>query len=218
MRLDLRSQTDVECRLRAADGLAAISELDPGLVTGPLSTIWRGLTTHLVEHFALEPSEIVVATYDWRLPPSRLQERDHFFLSLKHKSTGASLVGGFQSSDDCCCLSVEHAVATHASGGGLVVIAHSMGNNVFRYFLAWLQHEVGRNHWRRWIDRHVAAFFAIGAPLLGSPEALELITSGLSQGLPVAQSEMRKLVVTFGPLSLSVTLSFVATVPRITDG
>ncbi|KAJ0400288.1 hypothetical protein P43SY_006128 [Pythium insidiosum] len=180
MRLDQRSQADAECRLRAAEGLAAISELDPGLVTGPLSTIWRGLTTHLVEHFALEPSEIVVATYDWRLPPSRLQERDQFFLSLKQK--------------------IEHAVATHASGGGLVVIAHSMGNNVFRYFLAWLRHEVGRNHWRQWIDRHVAAFFAIGAPLLGSPEALELITSGLSQGLPVAQSEMRKLVVTFGSI------------------
>lgn len=70
----------------AADGMAAVSELDPGLVTGPLSTIWGSLIRDLVTNFGLGPDELVVAPYDWRLPPSKLQQRDKYFSSLKRKS------------------------------------------------------------------------------------------------------------------------------------
>lgn len=80
----------------------------------------------------------------------------------------------------------------------MVVIAHSMGNGVFRYFLEWLKLELGRNNWQPWIDKHISAYFAVGSPLLGSSEALELLSSGLTQGLPVSQREIRKLVATFG--------------------
>ncbi|TMW65821.1 hypothetical protein Poli38472_003586 [Pythium oligandrum] len=186
MKLHMVNQSEVACKLRAAEGLSAISELDPGIVTGPLSTIWRGLIQDLVDQFHLGPDEIVVAPYDWRLPPARLQSRDKFFLKLKAQ--------------------IEHTVIMHQQrhpdqpAAGLVVIAHSMGNNVFRYFLSWLRHEVGRHHWQEWIDRHISTYFAVGAPLLGSSEGLELITSGLTQGLPLAQSEVRKLVVTFGSI------------------
>ncbi|RLN90017.1 hypothetical protein BBJ28_00006147 [Nothophytophthora sp. Chile5] len=179
---DRRFCTEIECKLRATQGIEAISELDPGLVTGPLSTVWRSIIHDLVKHFELDPDELIVATYDWRLPPSKLQERDKYFYSLKKKST---------------CF--EYTVDLHGSeDGGLVVIAHSMGNGVFRYFLEWLKHEVGRNHWQEWIDRYISAYFAVGSPLLGSAESLELITSGLTQGLPVTQREIRKLVVSFG--------------------
>lgn len=164
----------------AAQGIDAVSELDPGLVTGPLSTIWRKNIQDLVDRFGLDPEQLVVATYDWRLPPRKLQQRDKFFLSLKQK--------------------IELTVAMDGRRGGLVVIAHSMGNSVFRYFLEWLKDEVGRNHWQEWIDAHVSAYFAVGSPLLGSIESLELITSGLTEGLPITQSEMRKLVVSFGSI------------------
>lgn len=83
-------------------------------------------------------------------------------------------------------------------GDALVVIAHSMGNGMLRYFLAWLKLEIGVNHWQEWIDKHIAAYFAVGAPLLGSAEALELLTSGVTNGLPVSQSAIRQLVVSFG--------------------
>lgn len=86
----------------------------------------------------------------------------------------------------------------HGDNGGMVVIAHSMGNGVFRYFLEWLKLELGRNHWQAWIDKHISTYFAVGSPLLGSSEALELLSSGLTQGLPITQKEIRKLVVTFG--------------------
>ncbi|KAI9921323.1 hypothetical protein PsorP6_000862 [Peronosclerospora sorghi] len=178
--LNLTTQEEVECKLRAAQGLEAVAELDPGLVTGPLSTVWRRMIHDLVDHFELDPEQMLVATYDWRLPPRKLQERDKFFSFLKRK--------------------IESTIELDGHKGGLVVIAHSMGNSVFRYFLEWLKDDVGRHHWQSWIDRHLAAYFAIGSPLLGSTESLELIASGVTAGLPIPQTEMRKLVVTFGSI------------------
>ena len=72
---------------RAAQGLEAVSELDPGIVTGPLSTVWRNIVHDLVDHFELNPEQLLVATYDWRLPSSKLQQRDKYFDLLKKKST-----------------------------------------------------------------------------------------------------------------------------------
>ncbi|KAL4152498.1 hypothetical protein PRNP1_001952 [Phytophthora ramorum] len=180
MKLDITTQDELECKLRATQGLEAVSELDPGIVTGPLSTVWRNIIHDLVDHFELDPEQLIVATYDWRLPPSKLQERDKYFYSLKKK--------------------IEYTVELDGDRGGLVVIAHSMGNGVFRYFLEWLKEEVGRNNWQKWIDQHISAYFAVGSPLLGSAETLELISSGITEGLPITQSEMRKLVVSFGSI------------------
>lgn len=75
-----------------------------------------------------------------------------------------------------------------------------MGNNMLRYFLAWLKLEIGVNHWQEWIDKHIAAYFAVGAPLLGSPESLELLATGVTNGLPVSQSAIRELVISFGAI------------------
>ena len=97
MKVDMEHQTDTACRLRyialcresccrAAEGLASIAELDPGFVTGPLSVVWRALTDELVEDFDLGPDKLIVASYDWRIPPSRLQQRDLFFWKLMRKS------------------------------------------------------------------------------------------------------------------------------------
>lgn len=104
-------------------------------------------------------------------------------------------------------LVVEFMVARHGQNGGVVVIAHSMGNSVFRYFLAWLKLEVGANHWQEWIDKHISAFFAVGAPLLGSPQSIELLTSGITEGLPVSLKEIRKLVMSFGTFDTASGLS-----------
>lgn len=86
MKLHMANQSEIDCKLRAADGVAAVSELDPGLLTGPLSTIWGTLIRDLVEQFDLGPDQLVVAPYDWRLPPSKMQQRDKYFSSLKMKS------------------------------------------------------------------------------------------------------------------------------------
>ena len=46
------------------------------------------------------------------------------------------------------------------------------GNNVFRYFLSWLEHTMGEQNSLIWIDQHIRSYFAIGAPLLGSAQSL----------------------------------------------
>lgn len=113
MKLHIANQTEIECKLRytcvanwvsihwwltilfalrsAADGLSGISELDPGIISGPLSTVWGGIIKDLIEHFEFGPDQIMVASYDWRLPPAMLQERDQFFHVLKHRCENATL-------------------------------------------------------------------------------------------------------------------------------
>ena len=40
-------------------------------------------------------------------------------------------------------------------GNGVIIIAHSLGNVVFRYFLDWLVNELGLNHYQAWVDKHI---------------------------------------------------------------
>lgn len=47
-------------------------------------------------------------------------------------------------------------------GGPSIVFAHSLGNNVFRYFLEWLKLEIAPKHYFEWLDRHIHAYFAVG--------------------------------------------------------
>lgn len=47
-------------------------------------------------------------------------------------------------------------------GGPSIVFAHSLGNNVFRYFLEWLKLEIAPKQYIQWLDDHIYAFFAVG--------------------------------------------------------
>lgn len=47
-------------------------------------------------------------------------------------------------------------------GGPSLVFAHSLGNNVFRYFLEWLKLEIAPKHYIQWLDQHIHAYFAVG--------------------------------------------------------
>lgn len=47
-------------------------------------------------------------------------------------------------------------------GGPSIVFAHSLGNNVFRYFLEWLKLEIAPKHYFQWLDQHIHAYFAVG--------------------------------------------------------
>jgi len=69
---------------------------------------------------------------------------------------------------------------------------------VFRYFLAWLEHEY-KETYQEWLDTNIAAYVAVGAPLLGAPQAVEGILSGITFGLPRISPEMaRDMASTFG--------------------
>ncbi|KAH9729191.1 phospholipid--sterol O-acyltransferase [Citrus sinensis] len=95
MTLDPYNQTDnPECKSRPDSGLSAITELDPGYITGPLSSVWKEWVKWCVE-FGIEANSIIAAPYDWRLSPSKLEERDLYFHKLKLTfETALKLRGG----------------------------------------------------------------------------------------------------------------------------
>ncbi|XP_020274244.1 phospholipid--sterol O-acyltransferase [Asparagus officinalis] len=176
MLLDPYNQTDhPECKSRPDSGLSAITELDPGYITGPLSSVWKEWLKWCIE-FGIEANAIVAVPYDWRLSPSMLEERDLYFHKLK--------------------LTFETTLKLR--GGPSLVFAHSLGNNVFRYFLEWLKLEIAPKHYIQWLDEHIHAYFAVGAPLLGSTESVKATLFGFTFGLPVAEGTARLMYNSFG--------------------
>lgn len=78
------------------------------------------------------------------------------------------------------------------------MFAHSLGNNVFRYFLEWLKLEIAPKKYIQWLDEHIHAYFAVGAPLLGSIQTIEAALSGYTFGLPVPEGTARVMFNSFG--------------------
>ncbi|EPS65638.1 hypothetical protein M569_09139, partial [Genlisea aurea] len=175
MLLDPYTQEDhPQCKSRPDSGLSAITELDPGYFTGPLSSVWKEWVKWCIE-FGIEPNAIIAAPYDWRLSPSKLEERDLYFHKLK--------------------LTFETALKLR--GGPSIVFAHSLGNNVFRYFLEWLKIEIAPKQYISWLDEHIHAYFAVGAPFLGAVETVKAMLSGLTFGLPVSEGTARLMFNSF---------------------
>ncbi|KAL9168888.1 hypothetical protein ABFS82_04G044400 [Erythranthe guttata] len=176
MMLDPYNQTDhPECKSRPDGGLSAITELDPGYITGPLSSVWKEWVKWCIE-FGIEANAIIAVPYDWRLPPNKLEERDLYFHKLK----------------------ITFETALKLRGGPSIVFAHSLGNNVFRYFLEWLKLEIAPKKYVKWLDEHIHAYFAVGAPLLGATETIKATLSGFTSGLPVSEGTARLMFNSFG--------------------
>uniref|UniRef100_A0A2C9UT09 Phospholipid--sterol O-acyltransferase n=1 Tax=Manihot esculenta TaxID=3983 RepID=A0A2C9UT09_MANES len=173
--LDPYNQTDhPECKSRPDSGLSAITELDPGYITGPLSSIWKEWIKWCIE-FGIEANAIIAVPYDWRLAPAMLEDRDLYFHRLK--------------------LTFETALKLR--GGPSIVFAHSLGNHVFRYFLEWLRLELAPKHYNQWLDDHIHAYFAVGAPLLGATETVKATLFGNTFGLPVSEGTARLMFNSF---------------------
>ncbi|CAH9093760.1 unnamed protein product [Cuscuta europaea] len=176
MILDPYNQTDhPECKSRPDSGLSAISELDPGYITGPLSSVWKEWVKWCIE-FGVEANAIIAVPYDWRLQPSKLEERDLYFHKLK----------------------LTFETARKHRGGPSLVFAHSLGNNVFRYFLEWLKLEIAPKMYQQWLDEHIHAYFAVGSPLLGATESVKAALSGVTFGLPISEGTARLMSNSFG--------------------
>lgn len=150
-----------------------------------MSDVFKSLVDVAVE-LGFEPRRtLIAAPNDFRLAPSLMEERDAFFSGLK--------------------ATIETAVAR--SKRGAVVIAHSLGNSVFRYFLEWLKHDLGTFHYQPWLNKHITIFAACGPPALGAAETIRATLSGLTMGLPVSDAVAREMVTTFSaaPWMLPVT-------------
>merc|ERR1740130_1251205 len=187
------------CKLRADEGLEAISKLDPGIITGPLTDVWWTFIQTLANDLGVATDNgIVAAPYDWRLSPTMLQERDNYFTKLRHMIEEQVLKRpgniNCEMSPNLC--------------PGVVIVAHSMGNNIFRYFCEWLESDLGSMHYKKWLDRYVYLFVGVGAPWLGAAEGIRTMFSGNTFGLPIATNEAREMGKSFGsgPLMMPVSV------------
>lgn len=177
LKLDKNGSDPEDCKIRPDEGLGAIGELSPGnLYTPPATSIFTPLIRMLALDLGYDVNSIIGAPYDWRLSPIELETRDSFFTTFKYR--------------------LETAVRRHRRPA--IVMAHSMGNNVFLYFCEWLRLvERPPMGYRRWLRRHIWGYVGFAAPLLGAPMALKSVLSGHNFGLTISEAQARELQLTF---------------------
>lgn len=137
-------------RLRASLGFEGADFLVGGY------WVWAKLIQALGE-VGYTSNEMELKGYDWRLSFENLEKRDRYFTRLR--------------------ASIETLV--ELNGEKAVVVVHSMGGNVWFYFMHWVQSDLGGNAGPTWLDDHVEAVVAIGAPFLGVVSALPRLLTGV---------------------------------------
>jgi len=153
MRLDPNTGLDPEgIKLRAVRGLEAVDWFAPGYF------VWARHIEELGE-LGYDANNIHSASYDWRLSPLQLEKRDGYMTRLK------SVIETF----------------TEVHGEKSVILAHSYGDTVARYFFDWVETPVskgGGGGGRRWVEKHVESYVDIAGPMLGVAKALPSLLSG----------------------------------------
>jgi len=124
------------CKLRPDEGLDAISSLSPGgigstLLVGGTNTVYAWLIQWLADNLGYDVSNIVGLPYDWRMSPDKMEERDGFLTLTRRR--------------------IEAAVQANGQPG--IMVAHSMGNIIFRYFLEWLRTQLREESYDRYIKQ-----------------------------------------------------------------
>ena len=61
MKLETNQKDPPDCKLRTVGSLEAISELDPGEITGPLSSIFKDIIDVLVNEYDYDPTNLAAA-------------------------------------------------------------------------------------------------------------------------------------------------------------
>ncbi len=192
--------TDPDCRVRPDQGLDAITELNPGVITGPLSVVWKELINLLLE-LGFEPEKtLLVAPYDFRIAPRLLERRDAYFTRLKQTIENAVRM------DQARFRRLHPTMSSRFIEQGVMVIAHSMGNSIFRYFEAWLMFNLGVEEGKAWMEAHINTYIAVGAPILGAQFGVQASMSGLTFGLPISEYDARTFSVGFSSTGMCLPM------------
>ncbi|KAK7207484.1 Phospholipid:diacylglycerol acyltransferase [Myxozyma melibiosi] len=138
-------------KIRAADGLDAADFFITGY------WIWNKILENLAA-LAYDPNTMYSAAYDWRLSYMDLERRDGYFSKLK--------------------MLVEDN--KRRLGQKTVFLGHSMGSQVFFYFLKWAEAtgEHYGNGGPNWVNDHIDSFVDIAGTMLGTPKAIVALLSG----------------------------------------
>jgi phospholipid:diacylglycerol acyltransferase len=129
--------------------------------------VWAKMIINLAD-VGYEPTELHMASYDWRLDPESLEERDMYFARLLRQ--------------------IEFM--REFIGERVVIVSHSYGSLVTAAFLRWAEQggHVG------WMERNVEAFINIGGPMMGLPKAAVALVSGEVRDTAMMPSAARLLV------------------------
>merc|ERR1740124_450905 len=81
------SSTINGCKLRAEEGLDAISSLAPPedyltVLAGHSNTVFAWLVQWLSDNLGYDVTNMIALPYDWRLTPNVMQSRDGFFTQM----------------------------------------------------------------------------------------------------------------------------------------
>lgn len=114
---------------------APYSSLSPGNIgsqlLGGTNTVYAWLVQWLADNLGYDVSNIIGLPYDWRMSPDKTEERDGFLTLTRRR--------------------IEAAVQSNGQPG--VMVAHSMGNTIFRYFLEWLRTRLREEAYDRYIKQ-----------------------------------------------------------------
>jgi len=145
-------------KVRSIPGNVSCTYLDPSVkALAPMSYI-MGPLVETLEALGYNETNLQCAPYDWRIPPSVLEQRDGFYSWLKD----------------------EVEAMSKRNGQPVILTGHSMGNRTCQYFLNFVNNQPGG---REWIDTYIHTFVAVGAPFLGAPKTLRALATGDGQGL-----------------------------------
>ena len=144
MSLDSDTGLDPEgITVRAAHGLSSLDYFVEGF------WVFSKIIETLGEIGYVPETNLVAASFDWRLSIPMLEKRDKYFSRLKQT------VEGLVSLND---------------GEKVVLISHSFGENVARSFMTWMGGS--------WCEQHLEAFVNLAGSTLGIPKAASALLSG----------------------------------------
>jgi hypothetical protein len=95
---DILEQEDTDCQLRAVTSFEAISELEPGQITGYLSAIFRDIIKLLAEELGYDPSNVQAAPVCVDTPTQRANAMYH-----KQQQTTTTTINCKYYECYCCC-------------------------------------------------------------------------------------------------------------------
>ena len=131
-------------RVRAATGFEAVDYFIGGY------SIWAHVLGNLAA-IGYDPSTMSMVPFDWRLGFNMLEERDGTFTRMK----------------------TEVELLSKKSKEKVVVVTHSMGGNMFLYFMQWVQHEDPN-----WFDKYIQSWVSNGTPFLGNVRGISAVLTG----------------------------------------
>jgi len=144
---------------RAVEGIHGIDYLissGPQALVSP-SVVW-GEVIRMLSDIGYNANNLLAFSYDWRLAPSALQQRDKILNKLQRN------------------IEYLHDVNNQR----VALVGHSQGCKFAQYFLHWAEDHLGKE----WIDAHIETVIAIAPPWIGAPKVVRALITGDSLGLP----------------------------------